>query len=640
MGPQNQNSSRSHFRLENSGLDDPKTLAEMLLALFEEHSDALFLKDLEGKYVLFNRSAGQLTGKAVADVIGKSDSSIFDAESARLLAERDRRVMETGVAETDEEVLTAGGITRIYKAKKAPFLNPDGEVIGVLGISRDITAKREAEAALLRSERLLRLVVQTLPVSVQVMDLEGKSILSNPACERIWGEVFKDGKSRYESVKAYWHDTQVPVKEEEWASARAMHGESTYGQVVDIIPRGGELKTILNTGVPIMDGDTLVGAMVLNEDITERRKLEKRINQAQRMEAVGHLAGGVAHDFNNLLTVISGCCDLLLQEGTHEQLELVEEISEAAQLAGGLTRQLLSFSRKSVCQPRDVHLSVLVKESERMLHRLVGPRVELTIETPPLAGYVTVDPTEFGQILVNLVANARDAMPEGGELFISIPEDDGPDGLVELRVRDTGEGVPEEIVDQIFDPFFTTKSLGGGSGLGLSTVHGIVTRSGGFIDVESSIGAGTTFIIRLPRARKTEKPADPSRPDCLESAENRKILLVEDQDSVRAVLCRALQRGGYNVVETSNGVEAFEYWSEARESIALIVTDVVMPEMGGPELVEKIRQTDPDVKAVFVSGYVNDMLEQQQLSDRRVRFLQKPVPLDELLKEVGEFLEV
>jgi PAS domain S-box-containing protein len=638
MERQGESERRDWLSVARTSNFDSRQVLEMLSALFQAHSDALFLKDREGKYILVNQAGAELVDRPVEEILGLTDGAIFDEESAEVVRARDRLVLETGSATTEEEVLTAAGVTRIYEATKAPFFDGSGNLAGVIGISRDVTARKEAEEALARSEHLLSLVLQTLPVAVQVMDLEGNIVLYNPACTGIWGKVIEGGKERYASVEAYWHDTQDQIQPCEWASWTALtEGEPVMEQLVDIKNFEGKTRTILNSAVPIEDKGKVIGAVVINEDITERRRLEKRMGQSQKMEAVGLLAGGVAHDFNNILTVISGCAELLLQDIGAEHQELVREILSSAQLGSGLTKQLLSFSRQSVLRPRAVDLNETVLASQRMLRRLIEENIDLSLDLDPRVGVVKLDPTEFDLMLMNLVVNARDAMPGGGEIVISTSRRLAPEGFVSISIKDTGEGIPPQIRDLIFDPFFTTKETGQGTGLGLATVYGIVQQSGGRLEVESSPGEGATFTVFLPRADVSGLELSPSATGESSYQGHETVLLVEDQATVRRLLTRALKRAGYQVVQAANGLEALNSWSS--DKIDLLVTDVVMPVMGGFSLVEKLRESEPDIKVIFLSGYASERSLLEEFDSPRIKYMQKPVLLVDFLIEVRHSLD-
>ncbi len=634
-------------------------LSELLWALFDEHSDALFVKDRQGIYLLCNQAAARMVGRSPEDFLGKDDTAIFDAESAAMVMNRDRRVVDSGLAETEEEELSASGETRIYVATKSPYRNAQGEVVAVLGISRDITALRRAQDSLAmnqlkleelerqalgdraRTEGLLRLVLDAIPVGVQVMDRQGDVVLTNPAARRIWGRIIGPAAERYSSVRASWHDSGMPVETAQWASQRALNnGEVSHNEKVDIEAFDGRKRTILNSGAPIHDLDQkILGAVIINEDITERLQLEQQFLQAQKMEAVGYLAAGAAHDFNNLLTVISGCTELLAAElpADDPHFELVIPIQEAARKAATLTRQLLAFSRQSVMEPRDLDLNQLVDDNQKMLRRLIGEDVQLVFEPDPHQCWVRVDPGQFDQVLINLSINARDAMQGGGQLHIATRQE-GQE--VCLEVRDSGCGMSKEVLEHIFEPFFTTKVRGKGTGLGLSTVYGIVRQSGGRIEVESTPGQGTQFRIWLPTADAPEAGQQ-------EPAERRpakegqgSILLVEDQEELRNTLMLALTRAGYKMTCAVNGADALRIWEKlcTTERFDLVITDVVMPVMGGRELVEQLQQRRPDLKVLYISGYHADLVLHHGVMQSEVHLLQKPFSMQQLLATVESIL--
>ncbi len=376
--------------------------------------------------------------------------------------------------------------------------------------------------------------------------------------------------------------------------------------------------------------------------------------QSQRMEAVGRLAGGVAHDFNNLLTVINGFSDMLaaaLPPGGPEA-EMVGEIRKAGERASGLTRQLLAFSRKQVLQPRLVDLNALVRDLEKMLRRLVREDVLLEVATQPAPLPVLVDPGQLEQVLMNLVVNARDAMPRGGRLSVQTGTADYGDLPLDsasapaavphavLTVADTGCGMDEATQARIFEPFFTTKAQGQGTGLGLATVHGIVRQSRGLIAVDSAPGAGTTFQIYLPLARQpapaADAPASPPRP----APHGREtILLVEDEAAVRALAQRTLESHGYTVLAASHGADALAVVEQHTGPLDLVLTDVVMPHLGGPALVGQLARRYPGLRVIYMSGYTDSVLVHQGVSDRMVDYIDKPFTAESLTALVREVLD-
>ena len=391
---------------------------------------------------------------------------------------------------------------------------------------------------------------------------------------------------------------------------------------------------------------------VIIRDVTERRQLEEQFRQAQKMESIGRLAGGLAHDFNNLLTVIGGHADLLhgrLEPGDplHRRVGLIQE---AAEHAADLTRQLLAFSRKQVLAPQVLDLNVIVCEIEPMLRRLIGEDVDLVTAPARGLGSVKADPAQMKQILLNLAVNARDAMPQGGKLTIEtenveldehyarLHPDVASGTYVMLAVSDTGIGMAEEIRSRIFEPFFTTKPSGKGTGLGLATVYGIVKQSNGAISVYSEPGLGTTFKVYLPRVRETAETVTAPAPDGGRGG-SETILLAEDNEMVRTLTCEILKRQGYTVVEARHGADALDIARRYHGPIHLLLTDVVMPEMSGPELVSRLGPIRPQMKIVYMSGYTADAIDHQGMLDEGIEFLPKPVGVDTLVRKVREVLD-
>jgi len=386
-------------------------------------------------------------------------------------------------------------------------------------------------------------------------------------------------------------------------------------------------------------------------DATEQRRLEGQLLQAQKMEAVGRLAGGVAHDFNNLLTVILSYSDLLLEDLPLDipDREDVEEIRKAAIAASALTRQLLAFSRQQVLEPRVLDVNTVVASTEKLLTRLLGEDVSLTTSLAVALGAVKVDPGQLEQIIMNLAVNARDAMPRGGRLSIetgNVEMDEGyvsghplarPGHYVMLAVSDTGIGMDAATQARIFEPFFTTKEAGKGTGLGLATVYGIVRQSGGFIWVYSEPGHGTSFKIYLPRVDESVSPAVPAAPQVVGGSET--VLVVEDVAAVRAVTRQMLERQGYRVLEASNGATALSLAQQHQSGIHLLVTDVVMPEVSGRELADQLVQLRPDMKVLFMSGYTDDAIVRHGILQEGIAYLQKPFTPDTLARKVRVVLD-
>ena len=370
----------------------------------------------------------------------------------------------------------------------------------------------------------------------------------------------------------------------------------------------------------------------------ERKDLEEQLRQAQKLEAIGRLAGGIAHDFNNLLTVINGYSDLALADLGSEDpyYQILKPIQEAGQRAADLTRQLLLFSRKAVLQPRVVNLNELIARITRLIQRIIGEDVRLELALDPQLWSIKADPSQVEQVVMNLVVNARDAMPQGGQLRIAtqnmVPTQ------VQLTVGDSGVGMDEATRARIFEPFFTTKEPNKGTGLGLATVYGIITQAGGRIEVESRLGVGTTFRITLPGI--TEKPLETNvaRTVFPEEVTGQTVLLVEDEDNVRLLAKIVLQREGFRVLEASDGVEALLLFEHHPEPVDVLVTDMVMPNMSGPELVKRVRQEHPEIRVLFMSGYARENLAERNLIGENIGYLQKPFLGHELSQAVRQII--
>ncbi len=392
-----------------------------------------------------------------------------------------------------------------------------------------------------------------------------------------------------------------------------------------------------------------VGRVWSFRDVSERKHLEEQLRQSQKMEAIGQLAGGIAHDFNNLLTVINGYCDLLLENMTDRWHESVQEIREAGRRAGQLTEQLLTFSRQSRFQSQIVRLNDVIASSEKLLRRLIGEQISLTVNLDPNVTAIKADTNQLEQILMNLAVNARDAMPDGGRLTITtslVSDIQGQAGecdstsvpSVQLEITDTGIGIPKENQSRIFEPFFTTKAVGKGSGLGLSVVHGIMQQHNGVIRVTSQPNQGTTFTLLFPHiAQCPQPPARAALPTARHGTET--ILLVEDEHAVRSMARRMLELHGYRVLDASNGREALHMMQDFHEPVQLLVTDVVMPEIGGRQLAETLRATCPNLFVIYISGYHTDASIQRSSLKPNESLLTKPFTTQQLVVAVRQMID-
>ena len=622
---------------------------DLLRAVADETSDAVFVKDREGRYLLFNPAAAGFVGRAIEDVLGYDDTRLFGPEDAHRVMSRDRRVMETGQAETAEERLTAAGATRVFLATKAPYRNGQGEIAGVIGVSRDITDRKRAEEVLQLRDRAIQAVTQGIVITDSSVPDE-PIIYASPGFQRLTGYSAEEAIGRSSRFLQGAGTDPVAV-----ATIRKALQErrSVTIELLNYRKDGSEFWNELSIS-PLVDTDgkltNFVGTMT---DVTKRRQLEEQYRQAQKLEAIGQLAGGIAHDFNNLLTVITCYSDMLLTTTDPEDLahERLSEIKKAGERAAALTRQLLLFSRKEVQSPKVLDLNDIVQRTEKMLARVIGEDIRLVTVLDPQLGYIKADAGQLEQVLLNLTVNARDAMPKGGKLIIETHNAEldesqtaskvgaQPGLYVSLTVTDSGDGIPPEIREHIFEPFFTTKEWGKGTGLGLPVVHSVVKQSGGHIEVVSEPGRGASFKTYFPRIHDEKSAPDPLPAVEVTSTGDEIILLVEDEEAVRGLGRQILSACGYNVLEASNIDEALAVSATCHAPIDLLVTDVVLPGMSGREIAELLQVIYPQMKVLYVSGYLDDAVVRHGISQESTAFLQKPYSQTTLTQKVRDVLD-
>ena len=496
----------------------------LLKSVFEGAGEAIFVKDIEGKYLIVNKAVAKFFGRPIEQIVGKTAFALTDSESARKLTATDQSILESGESTTVDFQMTHEGVTEHFLVTRAAYRNTAGKIIGIIGITRNITKYRE---------------------------------------------------------------------------------------------------------------------------------IEERLRQSQKMEAIGTLAGGVAHDFNNILMVISGYSSVLADalQAEPKLAAHVEQIQKSAERAASLTRQLLAFSRKQTVQPTHLNLNEVVTGIEKLLHRLIGEDIEISTKLEPDLGTVLADSGQMEQIILNLAVNARDAMPEGGKLTIETrrsrvgnagakgQNDLKPGEYVELLVVDSGVGMTSSTQSHIFEPFFTTKPAGKGTGLGLSTVYGIVQQAGGFVTFESAPGLGTSFHIFLPRIQSPAKlsVSEGERTGHLHGGET--VLLVEDDTAVCELVRAVLASQGYSVLAARHPQEAETICKSQPGGVQLLLTDVIMPEMTGPELAKRLTALHPQMRVLFMSGYIDDSVVRQEIRDRGIAYMQKPFSPTSLAKKIREVLD-
>ena len=521
-----------------------------------------------------------------------------------------------------------------------------GELMRHIGtqLGRAVERQRDREA-LVKSEAYFRRLNENSLDVITILDASGTILYESPSIQQIFG--YSPPEYRGRQLFDFVHPEDVESLKA--AFANTVNDPSDVPRLNFRFRRkDGEWRHVEGIGKNLL-GDPVVAAIVFNSrDITERRKLEEQFLQSQKVQAIGQLAGGVAHDFNNILTAIIGHTELMLQripagDALHGN---ADEIQKAAHRAAGLTRQLLAFSRKQVLQPKVIDLNTVIAEMNKMLQRLLGENIKLITHADPHLGHVKADPSQMEQVLLNLAVNARDAMPKGGTLTIQTENvglgtnaDAGGGQYVLVSVRDTGVGMSREVQARIFEPFFTTKELGKGTGLGLATCHGIIKQSGGHIGVFSEVGKGTTFKVLLPRVNEPLDPVAAKPQETARSARgHERVLLVEDEPMLRELAVTVLKTLGYEVLTAENGVHALEVVKGLKGMpLDLLITDVVMPEMGGCELAEKLQKLYPKTRTLFCSGYTEDSVIAG--AEAAGRFLQKPYTMATLGQKVREILD-
>jgi two-component system cell cycle sensor histidine kinase/response regulator CckA len=615
----------------------------LIAAIVESSDDAIVSRKLDGTVVSWNAGAERLFGYTAEEMIGRRIDVLVPAGSDELpqifeLLRRGERVapFETRRLHKDGRVIDVSSTI-------APLRDENGEIYAAAAISRDVSGRKQAE----RAFRELAAIVESSDDAIVSTAVDGTILTWNRGAERIYGYAAGEVVGRNASLL----EPDEKKGDVSTVFARLGRGELIQNvETVHLTKDGSPVHVSLSASPIRNDAGDIAGASVIVRDIGERVSLEAQLRQSQKMEAIGRLAGGIAHDFNNLLTVISGYTNALLEESDGRFEGELVQIEAAAQRAAILTGQLLAFSRQQVLQPRLISMNDVVEGITPMLTRLIGSDVDLVVALDPSLPAVVADPNQIEQVLLNLVVNARDAMPSGGTLTIETGRTDldadyaamhpeatvGPHAMI--AVSDTGVGMDAETVARAFDPFFTSKPVGVGTGLGLSTVHGIVKQSGGSIWVYSEEGLGSSFKVYLPvsdkaAASRVEAKGNDPAPTGVET-----ILVVEDEDAVRVLTARTLELYGYSTVTADGPAAALEVVAQHAEPIDLLLTDLVMPGMSGRELAEQIRARLPRIGVVFMSGYAGTAAAQDGLLGAS-GYVQKPFSAGELAQTIREVLD-
>jgi PAS domain S-box-containing protein len=614
---------------------------ELYREIFEVESDVLMLVNNDtGQLLAANQAAEALYGYSRQELLGMNrvDLSAEPEATVRSTLSKTPFIPLRWHRKKDGTVFPVEISGRYFDWR--------GDSVFVSAI-RDISSRVQMEEALKKSEEKFSKAFYSNPAAILIGDRENRQILDvNLTFERMTGYSREEAIGHRADEISFW----VEPGDRDKASEALIRQGSLRDWEFHFRKKSGEICTgVLSSELIEIEGRQCTISSII--DITEHLHLETQLRQAQKIESLGRLAGGVAHDFNNLLTVINGYSDIMLRAlPANNPLHLsAEAIKKAGERAAGLTQQLLAFSRKQIVKPRLLDLNTIVADSQRMLQRLIGEDVELTTQLDQSLGRVMSDPDQIYQVIINLVVNARDAMPEGGTLKIVTANvevdashrarypDAVPGNYVRITVTDSGTGMDEQTMQSAFEPFFTTKEPGKGTGLGLSTVHGIVRQSGGWIEVRSRVGEGTTFDIYLPRFDAVPAPervvSAPEEPEHGAGT----LLVVEDDEGVRGLTMGILESQGYRVLEAANGDEALAIEKEHAGEIDLVVTDLVLPGMNGKVLYDRLRAMRPRIKVLFTSGYTSDVISRSGL-DQDVACLPKPFDANSLTAKVRETL--
>ena len=615
--------------------------------LFEGAPEAIAMLDDEDVVLRINSQFTQLFGYSGVETVGRNINELIVPreldEEGRNLSDQVHRGQTINAQSLRR---TKDGRLVPVSVLATPFTAPHGEAT-VYAVYRDTTEQTRALEALEKTRKRFQSMIENSSDMISIFDLEGRRTYVSPSMSRTLGQ--EEDELLHQSVLDTVHPEDRAAAAD-FVAWLAQHPGEMRSIEFRRKRKDGEWRLLSAVGKNLVNDPSVAGIVVNARDITEERVLAEQVRRSHKMEAVGRLAGGIAHDFNNLLTVIASCTDFILGDPTlaDEHRADLTEVKKATDRATSLTRQLLAFGRTQVLRPSTINLNDRLEELLPMLKRLFETTIDISIERAPDLWAVRADPGQIEQVLLNLALNARDAMPEGGALtFVTencvvVAERAGldqeytmkPGDYVLLRVRDTGVGMDEDTQRKIFEPFFTTKEVGKGTGLGLATAYGIVKQSGGYIKVRSAPEHGSEFLIYLLRTD--------AAPDKIVPREHRddfptsgKVLVVEDEAAVRQVLQRMLIAEGYTVVTAANGAEALELFAARKDEVDLLITDIVMPEMGGRELARQCCNLRQRLKVIYLSGYTKDSLLSQQTFEEGTEFIEKPFTRDAILERIA-----
>jgi PAS domain S-box-containing protein len=650
----NMQKSRSREEMQKA-YDELEKTHELLERMFSSVDLAIAYMDKDFNFIQVNQAYAKADGKKPGYFVGKNHFALYpNKENEKIF----RRVVKTGkpysvYAKPFEYRAHPERGTTYWDWSVQPVKDSDGKVGGIVLSLLDVTERIKAEESVRHNEALLQTMFETLPVGVWLADKEGRITQANPAGLQIWGGAKYVGIDQFGEYKAWWTETGKRIEPEEWAVARAVKkGEISINEEIEIECFDGSHKIIHNSAVPIRDDkQEIIGAFIINQDITERKRAEKNLRQMQKMEALGTLAGGIAHDFNNILMPITINAEMALfdtQKGSplHEYLQ---QILEAAKRGKDLVNQVITFSRQKEQKRKPMKIGLIISETTKFLRSSLPKNIEIREKFETETDVILADPTQIQQVLMNLCSNAGHAMREnGGTLDIilsSIETDPGliakypdlkPGSHVRLTVSDTGCGMSRELMERIFDPFFTTKKPGEGAGMGLAVVHGIVKNHHGVITVYSELGKGSTFNVFLPQIQEKIKP-ETELSDSIPTGKER-ILLIDDETVQLQSVQHMLERLGYRVLARADSLEALDTFRTNPQAFDLVITDQTMPKMTGEKLAESLLSIRPDIPVILCTGF-SELINGDKAKVLGIsEFVMKPFTVKEMAKIIRRAL--
>jgi len=625
----------------------------LFLSLIESLPLNVFSKDKAGRFILANRQYCATIGKSADEILGRTDDDFHPTEMARKYRQDDQAVMASGEATIIEEIhRSTDGDPMDVRVIKAPLYDRHQEVTGMLGVFWDISERKRTERALHESERRFRELVDLLPQSIYELDLHGRILFTNQSGLQVFGYTLED----IDNVLSIWDllvEEDHPKAKADMALLADPQLETRTTMEYTARHRKGRCFPIATYTSPIRQGQDIVGVRGIAIDQTDIKNLEERLDVAQKMEAVGQLAGGVAHDLNNLLSPILGYAELLLEDlvDGDENRPSVQSIHDAGLKARDLVQQLLAFARKQPLDITTIDLNQVIDRFEDLLRRSIREDIVIDVHLSQTPVLMKADAGQIEQVIMNLAVNAQDAMPRGGHLTLETAAVDlderyasehpgvTPGPHIMLSLSDTGQGIPDDHRKRIFDPFFTTKERGKGTGLGLATVYGIVKQHQGNIWLYSELERGTTFKIFFPTVQGQIAPLADGTAATRTPRGKETIMVVEDNAMLRDMAIHILNRQGYAVIQAGSGEECLQRLDEHDGPVHLLLTDVVMPGMNGRELYTRLAARQPDLKVLYMSGYTDNVILHHGVLEEGIDFIQKPFSVQGLTEKIRLILD-